>query len=239
MPTTDLKLGQFIDADGIRAALSALTQSTDGDGSSSQIRAEVLKILKQASLAGRQLAEKMLLEDGDGTACAWRISHVQDEIIRVIYDFAIAHVYRSANMSDAEKIAVTAVGGYGRGTLAPGSDIDLLFLLPYKQTAWGEQVVEYVLYMLWDMGFKVGHATRNIDECIRLSKQDMTIRTSILEVRFIHGTRPLYKTLARRFSKEVVAGTAREFIAAKLAERESAMRGTQARVNRAIWSNPM
>ncbi len=64
-------------------------------------------------------------------------------------------------------MAIVAVGGYGRGTLAPGSDIDLLFVLPYKQTAWGEAVVEFMLYMLWDMGFKVGHATRNIDECIR------------------------------------------------------------------------
>ena len=56
-----------------------------------------------------------------------------------------------------EAIALSAVGGYGRGTLAPGSDIDLLFILPYKQTPWGEQVTEYILYMLWDLGQKVGH----------------------------------------------------------------------------------
>ena len=86
-------------------------------------------------------------------------------------------------------MAVVAVGGYGRGTLAPGSDIDLLFLLPYKQTPWGEQIVEYMLYMLWDLGLKVGHATRNIDECMRLSRSDMTIRTAILEARFVWGER--------------------------------------------------
>ena len=57
----------------------------------------------------------------------------------------------------------------------------------YKQTPWGEQIVEYLLYMLWDLGLKVGHATRNIDECIRLSRTDMTIRTSILEARFLWG----------------------------------------------------
>ena len=65
--------------------------------------------------------------------------------------------------SEAEHMAVVATGGYGRGLLAPGSDIDLLFLLPYKQTAWGESVAEALLYCLWDMGLKVGHATRSVE----------------------------------------------------------------------------
>ena len=84
-------------------------------------------------------------------------------------------------------MAVVATGGYGRGLLAPGSDIDLLFLLPYKQTAWGESVAEAILYCLWDLGLKVGHATRSIDECIRQAKADMTIRTAVLESRFLLG----------------------------------------------------
>ena len=79
-------------------------------------------------------------------------------------------------------MAVIATGGYGRGLLAPGSDIDLLFVLPYKQTAWGESVAEALLYCLWDMGQKVGHATRSVSECIRQAKADMTIRTALLEV---------------------------------------------------------
>ena len=67
----------------------------------------------------------------------------------------------------SERLAVVATGGYGRGTLAPGSDVDLLFLLPYKQTAWSESVVEAMLYVLWDLKLKVGHATRSVDECLR------------------------------------------------------------------------
>ncbi len=117
-------------------------------------------------------------------------------------------------------MAVVAVGGYGRGTLAPGSDIDLLFLLPYKQTPWGEQIVEYMLYVLWDMGLKVGHATRNIDECIRLSRTDVTIRTAVLEARFIWGAEALFDDLIRRFDEEVVKDTGLEYIQAKLAERD-------------------
>ncbi|MGR9993501.1 hypothetical protein ACUOLX_24550, partial [Escherichia coli] len=95
--------------------------------------------------------------------------------------------------------------------LAPHSDIDLLFPFPYKQTPWGEQVAEYILYLLWDLGLKVGHATRSIDDCIRLSKGDITIRTSLLEARWIWGERDLFDQLRDRFRKEVVAKTAAEF----------------------------
>ncbi len=160
---------------------------------------------------------------------------MQDEILRVIFDFAIQHVYRVKNPSAAERMSIVAVGGYGRGTLAPGSDVDLLFLLPYKQTPWGEQIVEYILYMLWDLGLKVGHATRNIDECLRLARTDMTIRTALLEARHVWGEEPLTDELIERFDKSVVAGSGPEFIAAKLAERDArhTRQGT-----RAIWSSP-
>ena len=106
-------------------------------------------------------------------------------------------------------MAVVATGGYGRGVLAPGSDIDLLFLLPYKQTAWGESVAETILYCLWDIGLKVGHATRSINECIRQAKADMTIRTAVLEARYLLGDRKLFDELITRFDKEVVQGTGR------------------------------
>ena len=114
-----------------------------------------------------------------------------------------------------------AVGGYGRGALAPGSDIDLLFLLPYKKTAWSESVVEAMLYVLWDLRQKVGHATRSVDECLRQARSDITIRTSILEARFIRGDQALFEELRTRFDREIVRGGAREFVAAKLAERDA------------------
>ena len=125
----------------------------------------------------------------------------------MIFDFAIHHVYRVKNPSAAERMSIVAVGGYGRGTLAPGSDVDLLFLLPYKQTPWGEQIVEYILYMLWDLGLKVGHATRNIDECLRLARTDMTIRTALLEGRFLWGDQGVYEELRQRFWAEIVRGS--------------------------------
>ncbi|MEM9633037.1 MAG: [protein-PII] uridylyltransferase [Pseudomonadota bacterium] len=214
------ELAGLIDSEDLGKRLTALTTGSEGNGSDLKTRSAVLAELKSAVKSSRETAQKMLNEDGKGLLCAARLSHIQDQLIRVIYEFAVKHVYRVKNPSAAERMSVAAVGGYGRGTLAPGSDIDLLFILPYKQTPWGEQVVEYILYMLWDLGFKVGHATRNLDECIRLSKSDMTIRTAVLEARYIWGDEDLFRDLVKRFDTEVVEGTSSEFIAAKLQERD-------------------
>ncbi|ESY66646.1 MULTISPECIES: [protein-PII] uridylyltransferase [Mesorhizobium] len=220
MAKISLKLHELIDGEALRREMTALTAASAGDGSSAIIRTAALQLLKGRLAEGRRKTEAMLREDGGGNACAERLSHVMDQLIRALYDFAATHVYPVKNPSSAERMAVVAVGGYGRGTLAPGSDIDLLFLLPYKQTPWGEQTVEYMLYMLWDLGLKVGHATRNIDECLRLSRTDITIRTSILEARFLWGERKLYEELMLRFDHEVVRTTGPEYVQAKLAERD-------------------
>src|ERR1700728_407373 len=189
-------------------------------GRERELRAAVAQRLKAALIEARQQAEALLLKDRHGRRCAEQLCRVQDEIIRILFEFARQELYPSQVPSEAERMTVVATGGYGRGLLAPGSDIDLLFLLPYKQTAWGEQIAEALLYCLWDMGLKVGHATRSVDDCIRHAKSDMTVRTALLETRYLFGDAALYGELTARFDKEVVQGTAPEFVAAKLAERE-------------------
>ncbi|AXS38930.1 [protein-PII] uridylyltransferase [Breoghania sp. L-A4] len=211
---------ELIDSAALRHEFSALTKPFGGDGTDLGVRSAVLARLKEVYQEGRDKVEQALREDGGGHLCARRLCFLQDEIIRVIYDFAVFHVYRVQNPSAAEHMSVVAVGGYGRGTLAPASDIDLLFLLPYKQTPWGESVVEYILYLLWDLGLKVGHATRTVGESLRLSRSDMTIRTAILEARYVWGHKDLAEELIERFDNEVVKNTGPEFIAAKLAERD-------------------
>src|SRR5215217_6831080 len=188
-------------------------------GRDRELRTAVAQRLKAELSLGRAAAEQMLLKDRHGRACAERICIMQDEIIRLIFDL-VGKLYRSLTPSDSERMTVVATGGYGRGLLAPGSDIDLLFLLPYKQTAWGESVAEAILYCLWDLGLKVGHATRSIDECIRQAKADTTIRTAVLESRFLLGDKKLFDELMARFDKSVIQGTGPEFVAAKLNERE-------------------
>jgi [protein-PII] uridylyltransferase len=132
-----------------------------------ELRRAITVPLKAALAAGRDNAERMLLKDRQGRRCAERLCEMQDAVIRILFEFIVRHLYPSQNPSEAERMAIVATGGYGRGLMAPGSDIDLLFVLPYKQTAWGESVAEVILYCLWDLGLKVGHATRSVDECIR------------------------------------------------------------------------
>src|ERR1700728_621054 len=209
---------ELIDSATIVADLKVLAGTHAGR--ERELRAAVAQHLKSALTRARAQAEQLLLKDRHGRRCAERLCLLQDEVIRILFEFAAGELYAPRVHSQAERMAVIATGGYGRGLLAPGSDIDLLFVLPYKQTAWGESVGAALLYCLWDMGQKVGHATRSVSECIRQAKADMTIRTALLESRYLFGDATLYSELSARFEKEVVQGTAAEFVAAKLAERE-------------------
>jgi len=214
--------GELIDMRAVAADLEQIAKSHTGG--SRELRSALAQRLKAALNEGRARAEDLLLKDRHGRLCAERLCRLEDAVIGLLFEFAIKHFYPSQNPSEAEHMAIVATGGYGRGLQAPGSDIDLLFLLPYKQTAWGESIAEAVLYCLWDTGLKVGHATRSVDECIRQAKADITIRTAILEARFLLGDRKLFDELVTRFDKEVVRNTAAEFVNAKLAEREERVR---------------
>ncbi len=189
--------------------------------SAESLRAGLTRRLAEMLEEGRSSARAMLSRPRSGMATAQKLSRVMDGVLLALHQAATRHHYPAENPSTSERIAVVAVGGYGRGTLAQGSDVDLLFLFPHKQTGWGESVVESILYPLWDLRLKVGHSTRSIDDCIREGRADMTIRTALLEARYLCGDRALFDEFARRFDLDVVKGTAAEFVNAKLAERET------------------
>ena len=198
-----------------------LKEAATGPGDPLARRKSVVAILQEAHQAARVEAEWILNNTKDGFACVNFLSQSMDFIVSSLHELATTIFYPSNNPSMGEKICVAAVGGYGRGTLAPGSDIDLLFILPYKATPWSESVVETILYALWDLKLKVGHSVRTVDECIREAKSDMTIRTALLEARYLAGDHDLFDQFSERFDQDVVSGSAAEFVAAKLAERET------------------
>jgi [protein-PII] uridylyltransferase len=208
----------------LRTELSNLFQQHKGIATDA--RGPVLERLKALVKTARASAREQLEADGDGRRCAANLSEFQDQLIHLIYDYTADHIYHQPNPANPDRMAIIATGGYGRGLLAPGSDIDLLFLLPAKQTPWGESIAENILYLLWDLGFKVGHATRTVDQSVKLSLQDMTIRTALLDARLIFGDAQLYTGLTQRFKDQVIKGTAPAFVESKLAERDERHRRT-------------
>lgn len=206
-----------------RAAVAGeLDRLVEWSGLSAKAQAQVLAIFKRALTKGREeIRRRFEAERASGPEATKEAAYLIDELVGLIHDFGSRHVYPLANPTTGEQISIVAVGGYGRAELAPFSDIDLLFLLPYKQTPRGEQLVEYMLYMLWDLGLKVGHATRSIDDCIRMARQDITIRTSMIEARWLWGDQALFERFRARFQKDLVAGSGPEFVEAKLAERDA------------------
>ncbi len=203
------------------ALYDALCELREAHGEGANFRAAMLDELKRARRDGLRAIEAALSDNGKGLACARAIAGLQDAIVQSVFRFVTTKLAPVDNPSSSERMALVAIGGYGRATMAPGSDVDLLFVMPYKKTPWSENVVEHVLYTLWDMELKVGHAVRSVDDCIRLSRDDMTIRTSILDARFICGDRGLFDELVERFDADVVKGSGPEFIEAKLAERDT------------------
>jgi [protein-PII] uridylyltransferase len=208
----------FFDPAAMREALSGLWR--EHRENNTRMRRELIDRLKKLLAHARASALAGLEADGDGRRCARSLSIFQDELIRLIYDFTTSHIHRVDNRSSAESMAIVATGGYGRGLMAPYSDVDLLFLLPYKQTPWGESVAEYILYVLWDLGLKVGHATRTAEQTIRFAKSDVMTETTLLDARFILGDVALWQKFETLFREQLLSGRHREFIAAKLAEQD-------------------
>ena len=205
-----------------RALADTLREVAGGQPDRAKCRAAAVVVLGDALKAGRAELKRRLAE-APNRGVQYAVGHalLTDQLLRLIYDFAASILYPVTNPTAAERLTLMAVGGYGRGEMAPFSDIDIAFLTPWKQTPWAEQVIETMLYMLWDLGLKIGQSSRSLDEMIHMAKSDLTIRTALLESRYVWGDQALYAEAGVRFRKEVVSGTAKAFVTDKLAEREA------------------
>jgi len=193
---------------GLREALAALPAD-----------ARPLDTAKRRLAAAEAAIRARFEADGRAAEVVFKRCHVIDQLIQGLIDWAQWRRYPLHNPTPAERLAVVAVGGYGRGDLAPHSDIDLLFLLPYKATPRIEQLVETVLYTLWDLRLKVGHAVRSVDDALRTARGDTTVLTTALETRLLTGDAALYDEFKRRLAEEVLPGRGLGYLHEKLAER--------------------
>jgi len=184
-------------------------------------RGKVLELFKQVLAEGRTEIRRRFDQSGDGSQTVREGCFLIDQLVRLIHDFAADREFPQSVRTLGETMTLVAVGGYGRGELAPHSDVDLLFLLPYKRVPYHEQMVEFILYMLWDLGLKVGQSTRSAEECIRGAKEDLTVRTALLEMRWLWGDQDLFAELQTRYRAEVMSNSGVEFIESKLSERDA------------------
>ncbi len=210
-----------IDGTALRIELSSLAK--DRSGTDNAVR-EPVKTLLLKTLEAAKTSAFLHFEEGrlDGLETARLLASIHDDIVTALFDFTTTHVARVSNPTNAEKLSLCAVGGYGRGEMAPGSDLDLLFLINTKKgSAFTENVTEYMLYMLWDLGLKIGHSVRTAEQCVQLAKEDQTILTALLDLRYISGDQDLSQNLFTKFRKEVTRGKGRKYIATKLEERDT------------------
>jgi [protein-PII] uridylyltransferase len=195
-----------------RRALSDALTGTD--------RATAAALLKQALADGRaEIARRLEERPWQGSETAAAYAFLTDQLVRSLYDHVTQYLFPVANPTASERLLIMAVGGYGRGEMALHSDIDIAFVTPWKPTGWTEQVIETMLYLLWDLRLKVGHSSRSPEETIAAAAGDHTVRTALLEARYLWGDEALFDELQARFRKAIVAGKAKGFVTEKLEER--------------------
>ncbi|MDV7142220.1 [protein-PII] uridylyltransferase [Tropicimonas sp. TH_r6] len=207
---------EIFDLDGLSDRLSAAVQGEAGTGR----RARATKVLAEDLARGRAAIEVAFANSPRAArplvhSYAW----LTDCLVRAAFWTAKFLLVSGGADASEQHMAVIAVGGYGRAEMAPHSDVDLLFLSEEKLTVRIECIVEEMLYILWDLRLKVGHSTRTIRECMKLGREDYTIRTSLLEMRHVDGDPELTDLLAQRLWKELFRNSSKDYIEAKLQER--------------------
>jgi len=196
-----------------RAVGARLNELLDGK----KLAAEAAAILRGALEYGRaEVAKRLIEKPGDGRSAAQATAFLHDQLVRLVHDFVAERLLDRP----PTELALVGLGGTGRGEMAPFSDLDLMFLTAKAPTPEQERAAEAMLHLLWDLKLKVGHSIRSVPQLIALAKKDMTVRTAVLEARWLWGDEALFDAAMRRFRKEVVTGTAAEFVGAKLAERD-------------------
>jgi len=148
-------------------------------------------------------------------------SEIVGEYTRLI-DTMIVDLFKATTLdldpAIVANVALVATGGYGRAELNPRSDIDIMFLGTPEVAATLKVISERLLYLLWDMALDVGHSVRTLRDCLEVADQDITVRTALLDTRFLTGSKALFADFETTVMKELLGRNAQKFIAEKLDE---------------------
>ena len=190
------------------------------EGGQTDQKAALVAIMSEVWADGhRAVSDAFLASPYSARRAIMSYTYLAERVVACVVEAIQSKMYPLVSPTASERIAVMFVGGSGRREMAPYSDIDLLFLSPYKKTAWTENVIETALYVLWDLNLKVGYSVRSIDDCLAQAREDITIRTNLLEARFLTGDEELADDMESRLWKELFSKTGPEFVEAKLDER--------------------
>jgi [protein-PII] uridylyltransferase len=170
-------------------------------------------LFRDAIQAGRQVLRR---QHEAGASSPTIVAHHAWLIDRILH---YAWRIYAPRLADA-RIALVAVGGYGRSELHPYSDIDLMILLEKNDYQQVKGFVETFLSFLWDIGLEVGHSVRSLDDCVKAARQDITVATNIMESRYLEGDRELVAAMQARTATDRIWKPA-EFFKAKLAEQQA------------------
>ena len=147
------------------------------------------------------------------------LTAVADEAIGKLYLDAIVRSRATSPSWSGEDLVLVALGGYGRQELAPYSDIDIMFLYREDGSETARDVAATILRSLWDLGYRIGHSQRTIQDCVTIGKADLSVKTSLMEARFLIGGRSLYREFHKRYQAEVVHKKVPAYITDKIEER--------------------
>jgi [protein-PII] uridylyltransferase len=189
-----------------RETLVGLLRKTEGDAAS-------------ALAEHRQTLQQRLMEGASGAEIMAALTEFVDGLIVGRYRNVMRQAGEEAQVAGAQHCCLVALGGYGRRELAPYSDIDVMFLYREEAGEAAPALSREVLHHLWDLGFQVGHSVRTIRDCTELAAKDLTIRTSMMEARFLAGSPQLFQEFHRRYFRQVVGRRTDRFIEQKMEER--------------------
>ena len=200
--------------------LDKIDKALKTDSSNKNIKESLVPVFKNYIENHSDSIKKIFMTNKDGVKVSEIRSKLFDSVILTVFDILALVKFPISNPTTSDYLSIIATGGYGRKNLAPGSDIDLLILTPYKITPRIENIAETLLYVLWDLKLKVGYAVRSLEESISKSKSDNTICTSLLDARLVAGDQNLWLSFQKAYKNEILNKEKYNFFYEKLKEKD-------------------